>query len=211
MYDRRNGVGKPVFRLDTVGHERMFDVIAPGCVRLILLMMCWCSKHSGLRIARPMCDGRLFASSPFRRLASRGLSFLCGISFLWPLQVAIYLCRRQPLYDHVPQCWEINRIQCNRPYGTATCYFHTTIWLGRCQSMLTQVDSTSCCCFGNDSHQRDARHSRLFDDRRDAENCLLSLYCVVLPEFQTQGIIQKSTSVHWIQGQIHHSIWQRVD
>ena len=30
MYDRRNGVAKPVLRLATVGHERMFDVIAPG-------------------------------------------------------------------------------------------------------------------------------------------------------------------------------------
>ena len=140
------------------------------------------------------------ASLPPRLFAAwrvEAFLFSAASPFWWPLQVAIYLCRRQPLY-HAPHCWEINRIQWNRPYGTATCYFHTTIWLGRCQSMLTQVDSTSCCCFGNDSHQQDARHPRLFDDRRDAENCLLSLYCVVLPEFQTQGIKQKSTSVHWI-------------
>ena len=42
-----------------------------------------------LRIARPMCDGRPFASSPFRRLASGGLSLRCGILFML---VAIVTC-----------------------------------------------------------------------------------------------------------------------
>ena len=37
-----------------------------------------------LRIARPLCDGRPFASSPFRRLASRGLffsRFSCSVGY----------------------------------------------------------------------------------------------------------------------------------
>ena len=42
IYDRRNGVGKPVFRLAPDGHERRFNVIAPG-VSLMLLTMC-CDK-----------------------------------------------------------------------------------------------------------------------------------------------------------------------
>ena len=55
------------------------------CVSLIFLMMS-CDKSYvkqalWLRIARPMCDGHTFASSPFRRLASRGPSF-CGVT-LW--------------------------------------------------------------------------------------------------------------------------------
>ena len=55
------------------------------CVSLIFLMMS-CDKSYvkqalWLRIARPMCDGRSFSSSPFRRLASRG-SFFCGVT-LW--------------------------------------------------------------------------------------------------------------------------------
>ena len=55
------------------------------CVRLIILMMC-CNKRLvkqalRLRIARPMCDGRPFASSPFRRLASRGFFFSAAFFF----------------------------------------------------------------------------------------------------------------------------------
>ena len=39
------------------------------------------------------------------------------------------------LYDRVLHYREINQIQCNRPYDTATCYFHTAILLVRCQSL----------------------------------------------------------------------------
>ena len=34
-------------------------------------------------------DGRPFASSPFRRLAIRGLFFLCGILIWWPLLLVV--------------------------------------------------------------------------------------------------------------------------
>ena len=56
------------------------------CVSLIFLMMS-CDKSNvkqshWLRIARPICDGRPFASSPFRHLASRG-SFFCGVTLWW--------------------------------------------------------------------------------------------------------------------------------
>ena len=55
------------------------------CVSLIFLMMS-CDKSYvkqalWLRIARPMCDGRPFASSPFRRLASRGPFFLAALRY----------------------------------------------------------------------------------------------------------------------------------
>ena len=93
-----------------------------------------------LRIARPMCDGCTFASWPFCRLAGRRLFFLCDVPFWWLLQVAFYLCRRQTLHDHVPRDREITQTQCSRPYGTASCYLHTAIWLGKCQSILTQVE-----------------------------------------------------------------------
>ena len=64
------------------------------CVSLIFLMMS-CDKSYvkqalWLRIARPMCDGRPVASSPFRRLASRGPFFFCGVT-LWCF-FAVYLC-----------------------------------------------------------------------------------------------------------------------
>ena len=56
------------------------------CVSLIFLMMSCDKSHVKqplwLRIARPMCDGRPVASSLFRRLASRGPFFFCGVT-LW--------------------------------------------------------------------------------------------------------------------------------
>ena len=75
--DRRNGVGKLVFA--PLGTEQMFDLIAPDlCLLGIPNDVCdksLCKPGLRLRMARPMCDGRPFASSPFRCLASRGLPF----------------------------------------------------------------------------------------------------------------------------------------
>ena len=90
-----------------------------------------------------MCDGRFFASSPFCRLAGRGASFFCGILFVRPLQAAINLCRRQIPNDCQRHYRETNQTQCNSPYDTASCHFHTAIWLGRSQSILTQIERTS--------------------------------------------------------------------
>ena len=108
------------------------------CIAILLMCLCLvcpstsCTKSlvkQALRprIARPMGDGRAFASSPFCRMASRGLFFLCGALLLWPLQVAIYFCKRQIPNDHVPHYLETNQIQCNCPYDTATYSFHTAI------------------------------------------------------------------------------------
>ena len=69
-----------------------------------------------LRMARPMCDGRPFASSPFRRLASRGLLFLHGFPVWWPFQIAFYICRRLSPYNQVSHCEGISR-----PYDTLSC------------------------------------------------------------------------------------------
>ena len=65
----------------------------------------YCNKMKQVlrpRIARPVYGGRPFASSPFRRLVSRGLLFPCGALILRPLQVAIFIYKRQILNDHVP-------------------------------------------------------------------------------------------------------------
>ena len=40
----------------------------------------------------------------------------------------------------MPRYRKITQTQCSRPYGTATCYLHTAIWLGKCQSILTQIE-----------------------------------------------------------------------
>ena len=145
MFDRRNGIGVP---------NSCVASFLLVCLHLIFLTtFCnkWLVKHAlRLRIARPMCDGRPFASSLFRRLAIRGLFFLGGALILWPLQVAIYLCIRLFPNDHVPHRWKTNQIRCKRPYDTLTCHLHTATWLGRSQSILTQLEHISkpedVCC-----------------------------------------------------------------
>ena len=64
-------------------------------------------------------------------------------------------------------------------------------------------------CFGDDAHQRDARHSHHREDRRDAETA--HYVCTVLFYLNSNSWNQtKYTSVHWIKDQIHHSIWQQI-
>ena len=61
--------------------------------------------------------------------------FLCGVPFWWHMQIAIYLCRRLSQHDQVLCHREIAQTQCSR--------FHTAIWLGKCQSILTQTQHSS--------------------------------------------------------------------
>ena len=37
----------------------------------------------------------------------------------------------------------MTQTQCSRPYGTSICHLHTAIWLGKCQSILTQIRHSS--------------------------------------------------------------------
>ena len=122
------------FRLALVGHENKCSLsLLLVCVRLILLMMyydklfvkpaiwlgigrpmCTClmicydrlsvKPVFRLRIVRPACDGRSFASSPLRRLASRGSS-IRGFSVWWLIQFAVYLPRSLTLHDPAPLFW----------------------------------------------------------------------------------------------------------
>ena len=52
----------------------------------------FCKPVSWLNVERPKCDGRLIASSLFRRLVSRGAS-LRGFPTWWAMQFAISLAR----------------------------------------------------------------------------------------------------------------------
>ena len=105
------------------------------CVSLIFLMMS-CDKSyvkqaHWLRIARPMCDGRPFASSPFRRLGSRGPFFFCGVTRWWFIRIAVYLCRCMPLHDPVPYRESVHA-SCGRPFDMTSCFFHSAQRLGKC-------------------------------------------------------------------------------
>ena len=127
IYDRRNRVGKPIFSLATfLDTNRNSMSVLLACVLLILLMMCYNNllvMHAiRLRITRPMCDGRSFASSPVRRLEGRGLFLLCGFPLCWLLHVAFLSWYTSTLHEHVPFCCEVNQTQCSRPYGSATYY-----------------------------------------------------------------------------------------
>ena len=53
------------------------------------------------------------------------------------------MCNRLSLHDQVPYSREIAQTQCSRPYDTLTCYLHTAIWLGKCQSILSQTQHSS--------------------------------------------------------------------
>ena len=57
--------------------------------------------------------------------------------------LVVNLCRRPSLHDEVPCYWKVAQTQCSRPYDTLTCYFHTAVWLGKCQSILTQTQHSS--------------------------------------------------------------------
>ena len=123
------------------------------CAIQAFLMMC-CDRSFvkptiWLRTARPLCDGRPFASSPFRRLASRGRPFR-GFSAWWSMQIAIHLARCLTYHDSVPRDREGSQNQCSHPHDNLSCYFYTSLWSCQCQSTLTQTqrsDEIDMACY----------------------------------------------------------------
>ena len=121
-------------------------------IAFLLICLClecpltFCSKSLTKRMLRPRiprssCDGRPSASSPFRHEASRGGLSSCGALFVWPLRVAIHLCKRLFWNDLRRQHRKKNnQILCSSGYDTATCYVDlvdTAIWLGK--TILIQI------------------------------------------------------------------------
>ena len=148
IYDRRNGVGENRFSYQHHPDTKSCVIsLLLICANPVFLMLCNCKLFVKpallLRIARPMCDGRPFASSPFRHLASRGLLFLCSFPLRWPFQNAIFLGTSLSPCNQVSYCEGIVETQCSCPYDTLSCYFHTVLWLGKCQSILTQTQHSS--------------------------------------------------------------------
>ena len=74
--DRRNGVGKPVFKLALLEVDSC--ILFVQLIYLFVVFLLKCCNGFSLKPTRPMCDGRLLASSFFyRRQASRGARFRC--------------------------------------------------------------------------------------------------------------------------------------
>ena len=70
--------GQSYDKLAPPGHDHLFDITAPSLcqprISDVVATISVIHAHQ-LRIARPMCDGLLFASSPPCRLGSRSLLF----------------------------------------------------------------------------------------------------------------------------------------
>ena len=86
--DRRNGVGKPVFKLAPLGSGQTFALVTaelsvPGVPPDGFSLQ----SHHG-----PMCDGRPLASPLFRHLAGRGALFR-GFPFRWVSHFVLSLTR----------------------------------------------------------------------------------------------------------------------
>ena len=141
--DRRNGVGKTnLLHLDT---NRCLVLLLLTCAFLAFLMTycdkSLCKQDIWLRMARSMCDDRPFASSPLRRLASRGPP-LRGVPVWWTMRIAIYLIRSFILQVSVHCHRGCSQHQCSRPHDTLTCLFFTSPYLSQGRSILTQTQQT---------------------------------------------------------------------
>ena len=95
------------------------------CVFLVFLMVC-CNGS-----ARPMCDGRPFASPLFRRLAGRG-ALSRGFPFQWVLHFALSMTRCLTVHDATSCTMDMNvgahAIPCRAssllPYGFSGANLH---------------------------------------------------------------------------------------
>ena len=91
------------------------------------------SEGSSLKPARPLCDGRPFASPLFRRLAGRGALFR-GFPFRWVLHFVLSLTRSVIVHDAA---------SCSRE-DSLSCLCFTALWLQQSQSILVRAgDSAS--------------------------------------------------------------------
>ena len=132
--DRRNGIGKLVFKLASLGSGQHLPFLHLICLSLVFLLTC--CNGSSLKPARQMCDGRFFAFLSFRRLAGRG-AFFCGFLFRWVKHCVIFdsgftlhelsSCSREDSLD-----------ECERPCDTLSCLLSSALWLRCNYSILVQ-------------------------------------------------------------------------
>ena len=116
--------------------ENQFSVLPMSlllvCAKLLSLMLC-CNRlfmKQAIRpgIARPLCDGRPFASSPVRRWAGRGLFFSSAASFFGGNCNLCSICA--DVGPYMTKCLVVGKwtqTQCSGPCGTLTCDLHIAI------------------------------------------------------------------------------------
>ena len=89
-------------------------------------------------ISQANSASRLFASSPFCRLAGRG-AFFCGFPLRWVLYIVLSLTRRVNVHDATPCSREDSLYECGRPCDALCClFFSSALWLQSNQSILVQ-------------------------------------------------------------------------
>ena len=84
-----------------------------------------------------MCDGRLFAASPFCRLAIRDAPF-CGLPSRWVLHFALSLSRSVIVHDAASCSREDSLYECELTCEALSCLLFTALWLQSNQSVLVQ-------------------------------------------------------------------------
>ena len=133
--DRRNGIGKPVFKLAPLGNGQTFTLvtldlsvlgISPKELQRVLSL-----KPTGL-----MCDGRSFGSALFRRLAGRG--FFCLFLVWWVLHFAFSLIRGVAMHESSSCCREDALGDCGRPCDPLSCLLFIALLLQSIQSIVVQ-------------------------------------------------------------------------
>ena len=122
--DRRNGVGKPVFKLALLEVDSCLLLLHLTCVFMVFLVKC--CNGSSLKPARPMCDGRPFASSLFRRLAGRGALFR-GFPLRWVLHFALSLTRSITVHVATPYSRKDPLPECSRLCDNLSCLCFTAL------------------------------------------------------------------------------------
>ena len=105
------------------------------CLFLVFLLKC-CNGFS-LKPTRLMCDGRIFASSPFCRLACRGALFR-GFLFRWVLHFVLSLTRGVALCVP-PYCSREDSLdECGGHAILYLAFFFSALWPRSNQSILVQ-------------------------------------------------------------------------
>ena len=88
-----------------------------------------------------MCDGRLFASPLFRRLAGRAALFR-GFLVRWVLHFALSLTRCLTVHNATSCPMENSPHECGRSYDDLSCLFFTALMLQQSLSILVQENPT---------------------------------------------------------------------
>ena len=100
-------------------------------------------KNNGscLKPTRSMCDGRLFASSPFCRLASRGAPFR-GFPFRWSLHFVLSLTCSVIVHDATSCSSADSLSECDRTCEALSCLFFSALWLQNNYSIMVQENQS---------------------------------------------------------------------